>query len=788
MKRFLLLSFCLLVSICLKAQWQPTNGPCGGNISCSLVNGQYVFVGTEDHGVFVSTDNGNTWTARNNGLVNKMVTSLNTHGSKLYAGTSAGLFVSDNLGITWSTVIINGNAGSSIYSIASDSQAIFIATNDSLMRSTDNGVTWNTILSGIYGYSSRTIAINGQEVYLGVDDYGLYKSADHGDSFEWINLYDQDQGYFRSFLFTGSKVLAAAGYVYESTDGGYTWVESDNGMNYHGVITLASNGNRIYAGSMNYYMDPGYGGIFYTDDAGAHWTFLGMKRYSISTLAFPGNRIIAGTSPGGIFISGNSGADWDESSTGLVRLPVQAFTMKGSTIYAAAYNEGVLKSSDKGNNWVHVNNGLPFEGINTIAVINFVLFAGGDKIYRSLDNGASWDVKFNPGFPVSCFAVLGSRIFAGLNSSSYPYQNGGVFLSEDFGETWRAVNIGLSNCNIYSLAVKGTDLYVGTDGGIFVSSDYGSSWSPINNGLDYFHVKAIGTNENFLFVSAYFSGWDNLAAIFRSADGGESWMKTGMEYSDNSYSSSFVTDGGKVITGVLYGEIQAYLTDDNGITWSAVNTGLPGECSIQSMSIMDSVVYASVLDYISYPTRGSGIWKRPLSEMIAFRLLPDTLLLGRDAGSTAALGISSSTPWILEGFFPDWFSANKFNGLGSDQIIFTAIKANPYEPPRYFQLDFLSAGVSRHLIIVQDGKLLGIDETDREGFRVYPNPTSGSIIIESVSHFDRLTVYNSLGKILFEQPVISSKTLLDLSPRGRGVYYIRLSGEKSTSIREVVVL
>ena len=796
LKKFLLASSCLLISFCLNAQWQPTNGPCGGRITCSLVKNQYVFAGTEDHGIFVSTDNGNTWTARNNGLVNMKIHKLCLHGSKMFAATFAGLFESDDNGNTWNTVIINGFAAIEIYSVASNNQAIFIAIPDSLMRSTDNGVTWNTVLSDVNPYYTSSIAVNGMEVYMGVYDYGIYKSTDNGNTFDWIDLTAQGVGAFSSFLFIGSKILATAsetytsGLIYESTDGGYNWFPSIGGFSYYGAGILASDGSRIYAGMWNESMDPDRGGIYYSEDSGENWSYLGMKGYSVRTLAFSGNRFIAGTSPGGVFSSDNSGVSWHETSTGLARLTTGAITLNGSTIFAAT-NEVILKSTDKGNTWVHVNKGLPpFENIYALACNNSVLFAGSYKIYRSLNNGNNWEPMFDPGYPVTCFAFLGSRIFAGTQTNYYPYGGGGIFLSEDLGVTWKAVNNGLLNTTIFSLAANGMEIYAGTDNGIFVSSNYGSNWTPVNNGLTYLHVPAIGTNENYLFVSAYHNsmGWNNPAAIFYSENKGENWTKSRLEYQNNSYSSSFVADGGKVITGVIYGDVQAYLTDDNGLTWSAVNSGLPYETGIQSLAIIDSTVYASVISYYSSEgILGYGIWKRPLSEITAFRLSPDTLVLGRDAGSTTTLSILSSTPWTIEEILPDWLSASKFSGEGSDQVIFTASEANPYQFPRYFSTEVISSGISRHFTIVQDGKLLGTDGNDSEHFRIYPNPTSGSIVIESVAQNNRLTIYNSLGKVLSEQPVTSSKILLNLSSYGRGVYFIRLSGDKGSSISNIVV-
>ena len=147
------------------------------------------------------------------------------------------------------------------------------------------------------------------------------------------------------------------------------------------------------------------------------------------------------------------------------------------------------------------------------------------------------------------------------------------------------------------------------------------------------------------------------------------------------------------------------------------------------MTIQDSSVYVaiSLSNYAYYYQDGSGIWKCPLSDMKAFRLSPDTLLIDQEAGSSASLSISSSNPWSVEGTLIDWLSADKVSGQGSDHIVFTATKANPYDPPRYFPLDFVSSGETRHLIIVQAGKLAGIDEKNLAGFRIYPNPCNSDL-------------------------------------------------------------
>ena len=72
-----LLSFFAIVVLLgaqsLQAQWIQTNGPYGGSSRCFAVNGSNLFAGTGG-GVFLSTNNGTSWTAVNSGLPTFLLT------------------------------------------------------------------------------------------------------------------------------------------------------------------------------------------------------------------------------------------------------------------------------------------------------------------------------------------------------------------------------------------------------------------------------------------------------------------------------------------------------------------------------------------------------------------------------------------------------------------------------------------------------------------------------------------------------------------------------------------
>jgi len=113
---------------------------------------------------------------------------------------------------------------------------------------------------------------------------------------------------------------------------------------------------------------------------------------------------------------------------------------------------------------------------------------------------AQWVQTAGPGGgTVSCLAVSGTNLFAGTWS-------GGVFHSTNNGTSWTAVNPGLTNTSVYSLAVLGTILFAGTDGGVFLSTDNGTSWTAVNNGLTDTLVTSLAVSGANLFAGTSTAG------------------------------------------------------------------------------------------------------------------------------------------------------------------------------------------------------------------------------------------------------------------------------------------
>ncbi len=108
-----LLLLTLMLTICFgyhsSGQWQQLGGPEGGSVTCFAQNGSNIFAGTVYGGVFLSTNNGNSWTAVNNGLsgLGLDIYSIAINGNNIFLGTRQGAYLSTNNGISW-TAINNG--------------------------------------------------------------------------------------------------------------------------------------------------------------------------------------------------------------------------------------------------------------------------------------------------------------------------------------------------------------------------------------------------------------------------------------------------------------------------------------------------------------------------------------------------------------------------------------------------------------------------------------------------------------------------------------------------------
>ncbi len=123
----------VLKSIDNGIHWTKLNFPTAGNIPVRVVltNGTYLYAGTSNIygdgtiipvGIYRSGDEGVTWELVNNGLGSMDIGAIVFAGTDLYAGTKAGVFMSTNNGDTWTAA----NDG---FSVIPDATSLYVSGN-----------------------------------------------------------------------------------------------------------------------------------------------------------------------------------------------------------------------------------------------------------------------------------------------------------------------------------------------------------------------------------------------------------------------------------------------------------------------------------------------------------------------------------------------------------------------------------------------------------------------------------------------------------------------------------
>jgi len=277
------------------------------------------------------------WVQSSNGITGLNVTSFTSQGNNLYVASSVHLYISSDNGTAWTDLNQPGDI------LASNSMFIFsgISWNSGgLNRSSDNGTTWS--FAGPYSSSCiRSLAANENNIYTGIEVCAQANSA----------------------------------HFWTSSNNGANWIERSFTYLANRVISLAVNGNNVFAGTSIY-------GIFKSTDNGTTWAQTLLNNQRVYSLAVNGNNVFAGTSSNGVYRSTDNGTTWTQTS--LNNQLVYSLVVSGNNIFAGTDQNGVYLSTDNGFNWNQRNEGLSLSPINALYIFNNYILAGtgGSGVYR----------------------------------------------------------------------------------------------------------------------------------------------------------------------------------------------------------------------------------------------------------------------------------------------------------------------------------------------------------------------------------------------------------------------
>jgi photosystem II stability/assembly factor-like uncharacterized protein len=271
--------------------------------------------------LFLSTDNGSTWTEADSGLAgaNTRLTSLAVNGPNIFAGTNpGGVFLSTNNGTSWTTAN-SGMNNTKVLAVASNSSYIFAGTNGGgVNRSYNDGLNWGIVNNGLPDTIINTFAVSESNIYVG------------STSFKYIS---------RPF----GSIAISINDIYYSSDNGTNWARIDSQVTYNfRNICLAANGSNLVVGTG--YNSASYvsqfnpnGGIYRITFDGIKWNVIdsALIGYYVTSLTSTGSNFFAGTMNGGVFASSNNGASWASINSGLADSNVASLVIHNSNLFAA---------------------------------------------------------------------------------------------------------------------------------------------------------------------------------------------------------------------------------------------------------------------------------------------------------------------------------------------------------------------------------------------------------------------------------------------------------------------
>jgi len=82
---------------------------------------------------------------------------------------------------------------------------------------------------------------------------------------------------------------------------------------------------------------------------------------------------------------------------------------------------------------------------------------------------------------------------------------------------------------------------------------------------------------------------------------------------------------------------------------------------------------------------------------------------------------------------------------------------------------------------------VGIEETDDGLFRIFPNPASQMVTIESTMEITGIKVFNNSGQVVMDEIVNVMSYQIDVSQFEKGIYYIRLETNEGKLLRKITV-
>lgn len=342
--------------------------------------------------------------------------------------------------------------------------------------------------------------------------------------------------------------------------------------------------------------------------------------------------------------------------------------------------------------------------------------------------------------------------------------NAGIFFSGDYGESWITRNSGITNLNIKSITRDTSGfMYAGSKSlTLFTSADSGALWTAhtmVGTGTAISSVVTYGTYA--------LAGQVN-DGVFRSTDHGSNW--TEMALCCASVLSLCVDQDGYAYAGTNAGRI--YRSAGTYVSWDEMDSGLPA-FPVRALLTQDTVVYAGTYGgglAVSHDRGATWIscndWLDNLN-VISLTARDNRIFAGTDGG-----GVYVSADQGMH-----WMPANE--GLTALNIFSLAADDS-----------WLYAGTANNGLWKRPlSELTGLSNAEPvQTLKVYPQPADQYFILERNRETPAtLWIYAADGRLVLEQSLNNSRTVINVSALLPGCYFVRCLSPESLVTRTLSI-
>jgi len=734
------------------------------------------------------------------------VVKFNPQNSKtIWAGSPAGgLWKSINAGSTWLATSTDKLPNLGVSDIAInpiDTNVMYIATGDAvaavgytpsigILKSTDCGITWNT--TGL----TYALASQGRKIRR------LLINSQHPDTIIAVT----NQGAFIS------------------SDAAATWVLAKSGLNFQDIEVKPDDPNTIYLSSTN--------GIYISTNAGfsfgsqnialAFASPSSIGRIELEVTPANSNVIYAlcsnATTDGFQYIykSNDAGATWTQGATG-----------------PNIIGGDISGTSTDGNGWYNLSLAISPTNDN-------IVFVGGVNVWKSTNGGQSFQIKAfwvdGNGFPyvhADIHNITFRPVAQGSTTSSEVYIgcDGGVFKSNNVGQTWVDLSAGLQIMQLYRMSSSsnspgyliagaqdnGTNFFnsnapsqvYGGDGmdctidpsddqNMYISTQNGNFARSVDGGASFDNMGPANQDGNGKWLTPMAiskSAPNNLyigyKEIFKSSNNGGDWTSVTNISGVNKiqYIAVAPTDD-----NVVYAcnDSKIFKSVDAGLTWAACMTGLPASMTYTQLTVSEddpNIVYAVASNYTAInkvfkSTNGGGNWKNisltglpavPVNSVICQRNNHERVYVGTDLGV-----------YYTDTTLTVWKDFN--NNLPNTYVMDFDI----YYPTYTLYAATYGRGIWQTKLIVDN--LENVSDVDfKSKVSIYPNPATNKLNISldyESTYSTIINIFNINGSLVTESKISSNMNTasIDLSNFKSGTYLVKVSNGNKITHQKLVVI